>query len=242
MTDWINSTNKRERNTMLRFARCGRSLSFRCYAFATIGLSFYICFNLLKLYQNIHQPQRSFIYHFVYPYNAQKSPNYEITFVIQLSGGIYTGLINCTVDSFISMILLHVYAQLINLRMALNNLVDELSNKSISYPKFKEGLAAVAVRHKHLIRLFNLCIYIYRVSQIIWDNTRVQISMAYSVYECKWYNIPAKDAKNLMVIAYGSLIPLKLTAGKFGNFSMELFGAMVKTAMGYFSMLLTIKD
>ncbi|XP_070156319.1 odorant receptor 4-like [Polyergus mexicanus] len=294
MTDWINSTNKCERNTMLRFARRGRSLSFKCYALATITVSFYICFNLLKLYQNIHQSQRSFVYHFVYPYNAQKSPNYEITFVIQLFGGIYTALINCTVDSFISMLLLHVCAQLINLRMTLNNSIDELANKSISYPKFKEGLAAVAVRHKHLIRnvktinncysavlfvhmlaaTFQLCFQTFRIYTIIIDKLDVSvfkmafvsfyvvlvlthlyiycysaerlltenISMAYSVYECKWYNIPAKDAKNLIIIGYGSLIPLKLTAGKFGIFSMELFGAMVKTAMGYLSMLVTIKD
>ncbi|XP_029670057.1 odorant receptor 13a-like [Formica exsecta] len=294
MTDWINSTNKCERNTMLRFARRGRNLSFGCYALATITLVFYICFNLLKLYQNIHQPQRSLIYHFVYPYNAQKSPNYEITFVIQLSGGIYTALLNSTVDSFISILLLHVCAQLVNLRMALNNLIDELANKSISYTKFKEGLATVAVRHKHLIRnvrminncysavlfvhmltaTFQLCFQTFQVYTIITDKLDVSAfkmaflstyivvvlthlyiycysaerlltestSMAYSVYECKWYNIPAKDAKNLMVIAYGSLIPLKLTAGKFGNFSMELFGVMVKTAMGYLSMLVTIKD
>ncbi|KAM0734634.1 Odorant receptor 4 [Formica fusca] len=86
--------------------------------------------------------------------------------------------------------------------------------------------------------LTNLYMYCYSAEKVLTEST----SVAYSVYECKWYNIPAKDAKNLMIIAYGSLIPLKLTAGKFGYFSMELFGAMVKTAMGYLSMLLTIKD
>jgi len=44
------------------------------------------------------------------------------------------------------------------------------------------------------------------------------------MYECKWYNIPAKDAKDLMLIVYRSAISLKLTAGIFGNFSLELFG------------------
>jgi len=152
MTDWINSTNSPERKMMLRLARRGRSLSSRYYALATMGVSFYMCLNLLKFYRNIHHSQRRLVYHFVYPYNSQKSPNYEITFVIQLCGGLCTGLINCTVDSFISILLLHVCAQLINLRTALNNLVDELANKSISSSKFKEGLAAIAVRHKHLIR------------------------------------------------------------------------------------------
>jgi len=152
MIDWVNSWNNPERNTMLRLARRGRSLSSRYYAIATITVSFYMCFNLLKFYRNIHQPQRRLVYHFVYPYNSQKSPNYEITFIIQLCGGLYTALINCTIDSFISTLLLHICAQLINLRTALNNLVDELANKSISSSKFKEGLAAIAVRHVHLIR------------------------------------------------------------------------------------------
>lgn len=48
--------------------------------------------------------------------------------------------------------------------------------------------------------------------------------MAYAVYDCKWYTIPAKDARDLMFIVYRSVIPLKLSAGIFGNFSLELFG------------------
>lgn len=50
--------------------------------------------------------------------------------------------------------------------------------------------------------------------------------MAYGVYECKWYDLPSKDAKDLMFIVHRSTIPLKLTAGKFAIFSLELFGAV----------------
>jgi len=50
--------------------------------------------------------------------------------------------------------------------------------------------------------------------------------MAYGIYECKWYNLSSKDAKDLMFIVYRSKIPLKLTAGKFGIFSIEMFGAV----------------
>ncbi|XP_072753942.1 odorant receptor 13a-like [Anoplolepis gracilipes] len=294
MTDWINSTNDRERNTMLRLAKRGRSLSSRCYILVIITLLFYTCFNLVKFYQNIHLSQRSLVYSFVYPYNSQESPSYEITFAIQLSGGICTGLINCTVDTFVSIFLLHICAQLINLRMTLNNLVDELANKLISIPKFKEGIGAVAVRHNHLIRnaktidncyslvllvhmlaaTFQLCFQTFQVYTIITDKLDVSAfktafltfyiacvlsqlyiycysaerlitestNMAYSVYKCKWYSIPAKDVKNLIFIGYGSLIPLNLTAGGFGIFSMKMFGATVKTAMGYLSMLMTMKE
>jgi len=49
-------------------------------------------------------------------------------------------------------------------------------------------------------------------------------NMAYGVYDCKWYGIPSKNAKDLMLIVYRSTIPLKLTAGKFGILSLEMFG------------------
>lgn len=50
--------------------------------------------------------------------------------------------------------------------------------------------------------------------------------MAYGMYECKWYDISSKDAKDLMFIAYRSTIPLRLTAGKFGVFSLGMFGTV----------------
>ncbi|XP_029659097.1 odorant receptor 47a-like [Formica exsecta] len=86
--------------------------------------------------------------------------------------------------------------------------------------------------------LMQLYIYCYAAERLLTEST----NMAYGVYECKWYNIPAKDAKDLMLIAYRSAVPLKLVAGKFGNFSLELFGIAVKTSMGYLSALLTIRE
>ncbi|XP_070156291.1 odorant receptor 4-like [Polyergus mexicanus] len=294
VTDWRCSGNTCERNTMLNIARRGRGLSFKCCVAATCTVTFYVSFNLIKFYRNMHLPQRNLVYRFSYPYNIHESPNYEITFFIQLSGGVYSAIINCTVDCFISILLLHVCAQLINLRMTLNNLVGELANRSISSSKFKEGLTAIAIRHQHLIRFaktiddcysavlfvhmlaatFQLCFETFQVYTIITNKLDISIikvafltfyitlvlthlyiycysaerlltestSIAYGVYECNWYNLSAKDAKSLMFIAYGSRIPLRLTAGKFGTFSIAMFGTTVKTSMGYLSALLTMKD
>jgi len=152
MADWVNSKNNWKRNTMLKIAGRGRSLSFRCYASSTLTVTFYICFNLLKFYRNMQYSQRSLVYHFVYPYNIQKSSTYAITYFIQISGGVYSVIINCTVDSFVSILVLHLCAQLINLRTTVNNLINNLANKSISSLRFTEGLAAITVRHGHLIR------------------------------------------------------------------------------------------
>ncbi|XP_029671974.1 odorant receptor 47a-like, partial [Formica exsecta] len=86
--------------------------------------------------------------------------------------------------------------------------------------------------------LMQLYIYCYTAERLLTEST----NMAYGVYECKWYNIPAKGAKDLMLIVYRSAIPLNLTAGKFGNFSLELFGIAVKSSMGYLSALLTMRE
>lgn len=50
--------------------------------------------------------------------------------------------------------------------------------------------------------------------------------LVYGAYECNWYDLSAKDAKNLMIIVHRSRIPLRLTAGKFGIFSLEMLGAV----------------
>nr|XP_012223780.1 PREDICTED: odorant receptor 63a-like [Linepithema humile] len=280
---------------MLKIARRGRSLSLRCYISITCACMFHLWICYIKFRRSMHQSQRVLVYQFNYPYNSQKSPNYEITFLIQLCGGLLVALTNCTIDSFVSMFLLHVCAQLINLRVALNNTVDKLVNRTMSTLKFKEGLIAIVLRHEHLIRnaktindcysrvlflqmlaaAFQLCSQTFQIYTMITDHASdtpilklvflffyaclvlthfyfycyaseklitESTYMAYGVYQCKWYDLPSKDARDLMIIVYRSRIPLKLTAESFGIFSMELFGNTLKTSMGYLSALLTIKD
>ncbi|XP_025270546.1 odorant receptor 4-like isoform X2 [Camponotus floridanus] len=291
MTDWMTSTSNWERNIMLKLAKTGRRLNFGYFiaAIGTITFAFYV--RLENVLQTMHQPRRYLPYRFDY---IQKSPNYEITTFIQICGGAYAVLGNYSVDSFISILLLHICAQLINLQITLNNLIDKLDNKSISSLTFRKGLTAIIIRHEHLIRdakmindcyssiLFvhmlcaslHLCLVTFQIFTMITDNFNISIikvifltiyiflvltqlyvycyaaetlstesiNMAFGVYNCKWYNIPAKDAKDLMFIVYRSVISLKLTAGIFGNFSVELFGIAVKTSMGYLSALLTIRE
>lgn len=149
MTDWMTSTKEWERNTMLKITRSGRNMSFKCCALATSSIICHFFFQLLRFFRTIHQPERNLIYRIEM---IQKSPNYEITYFIQLFGAMYTAFANSTIDSFISVLVLQVCAQLINLRTMLNNLVNKLANKSISSLTFREGLAAIIVRHDHLIR------------------------------------------------------------------------------------------
>lgn len=148
MTDWMTSKNW-EQKTMLKLVRSGRSLSFGYFitAMATVATAYYV--HIGAIIRNIHQSRRYLMYRFDY---IQKSPNYEITYFIQLCGGACAVLSNYSVDSFISILLLHMCAQLINLRTTLNNLIDKLNNRPISSLTFRKGLAAIIIRHEYLIR------------------------------------------------------------------------------------------
>ncbi|XP_076683169.1 uncharacterized protein LOC143376575 [Andrena cerasifolii] len=64
--------------------------------------------------------------------------------------------------------------------------------------------------------------------------------MANSAYNSTWFNVSSQDAKCLLFIMNRSIRPLRLTAGKFGTFSIEMFSAIIRTAMGYLSVLLTV--
>lgn len=139
---------------MLKMAERGRDMSFRYYMIAMATIVLYLFITLMQFHQNLQQPvdQRKLIYHFAYPYNSRRSPNYEITYFIQILAGSYAAFINATVGSFISMLLLHISAQLINIRLLLNKLVKKLAKKSISSSTFMKDLTAIIVRHENLIR------------------------------------------------------------------------------------------
>nr|XP_031841664.1 odorant receptor 47a-like [Nomia melanderi] len=67
-------------------------------------------------------------------------------------------------------------------------------------------------------------------------------SMAIAAYESNWYNVAPSEAKCLLFIMLRSTRPLRLTAGKFSTFSMEMFNTILRTAMGYLSVLLTVSS
>ncbi|XP_043503444.1 uncharacterized protein LOC122524980 [Polistes fuscatus] len=58
-----------------------------------------------------------------------------------------------------------------------------------------------------------------------------------AIYECKWYDLPANEARSLILIMVRARIPLQLTAGKFCQFSHNLFTNILKTSMSYVSVL-----
>ncbi|KAI4487562.1 hypothetical protein M0804_005711 [Polistes exclamans] len=86
--------------------------------------------------------------------------------------------------------------------------------------------------------MLHLYIYCYVGETLLVESTGI----AFSAYDCEWYDLPPKKAMCLMIVICRARIAFQITAGKFSPFSLELFGAIMKTSAGYLSVLLAMKD
>ncbi|XP_058809643.1 odorant receptor 30a-like [Phymastichus coffea] len=74
--------------------------------------------------------------------------------------------------------------------------------------------------------------------QIINSSEQVFISAYFS----DWYLIPNSTKKFINIIMIRSLVPCTLTSGKLANLSMENFGILLKSAMSYFTVILSFYE
>ncbi|THK33251.1 odorant receptor 22c-like [Diachasma alloeum] len=114
-------------------------------------------------------------------------------------------------------------------------LITSLLGSSTGKITFLETAFSVTYVFYTVLHLF---VYCYIGDQLLVESS----SISYSVYDSHWYNLPARHARSLLFVGYRSLRPLKITAGKYCGFSRNLFIIVLKTSMGYLSMLLTVKQ
>ncbi|XP_035741503.1 odorant receptor 13a-like [Vespa mandarinia] len=86
--------------------------------------------------------------------------------------------------------------------------------------------------------MLHLYIYCYVGETLLVESTGI----AFSAYDCEWYDLPPKKAICLLIVICRARIAFQITAGKFCPFSLELFGAIIKTSAGYLSVLLAMKN
>ncbi|XP_025993159.2 odorant receptor 43a-like isoform X2 [Solenopsis invicta] len=63
-----------------------------------------------------------------------------------------------------------------------------------------------------------------------------------TTYECIWYTLNLKTAKDLTLIMLCAKRQLNITAGKIFPMTMTTFCSILKTSMGYISMLLAVRN
>ncbi|XP_018393407.1 PREDICTED: odorant receptor 13a-like [Cyphomyrmex costatus] len=91
---------------------------------------------------------------------------------------------------------------------------------------------------KNRFVLAHLYVYCYVGEMLLVQSTEI----GFSAYESNWFNVPGKEARNLLFILHRSTAPLCLTAGKFSTFSLQMFSKIVRTSLGYLSVLLTVTE
>ncbi|XP_043503441.1 odorant receptor 13a-like [Polistes fuscatus] len=83
--------------------------------------------------------------------------------------------------------------------------------------------------------LLQLYLYCF-VGEKLWTEST---EVARAAYECNWYDLLPHEAKSLILIIRRSRSPFRLTAGKFFTLNHELYSSVLKTSMGYLSVLRT---
>ncbi|XP_018376850.1 PREDICTED: uncharacterized protein LOC108770056 [Trachymyrmex cornetzi] len=146
--DWMAFKLDGERDVMIKRAQTARLIMMIGYIFLVISFLTVIilpCYGIQVMYAanitGVHKPLPLKTYHF---YNTNKSPQFELTFFIHILTTLLAGTIYICVDFFLILTVLHICAQLENLRCRLINL--------ISCKNFNKVLNNIVEIHLRLIR------------------------------------------------------------------------------------------
>ncbi|CAL7939524.1 unnamed protein product [Xylocopa violacea] len=86
--------------------------------------------------------------------------------------------------------------------------------------------------------MLQLYLYCYVGERLLIES----IEMANAAYDAEWYKLSPKNARLLIIIICRSRLPLQITAGRFCSFTMMLYFQILKTSMGYVSVLYATKN
>ncbi|KAL2716814.1 odorant receptor 13a-like [Vespula squamosa] len=270
---------------MMRIADISRKITAGSIIMCNFVAGTYVTFRTLLL----PYTGRVLYYRAYFPYDTGIFPKFELTLIGQITAAIYVANSYTAVDTFMTMLMLHVCGQYSSLRKKLSNLCCENNNN------FRIDLARIVEKYDTLNRYaetiedrFNsmlliqmlsctiqLCVQSYQaISALVDDDqggllvvrlfffaiytTYVMIhiylycyvgeklfsegtKMADAAYDCDWYNLSPNEAKCLTIIMCRAQISSRITAGKFCSFNHQLFGNILKTSMGYLSVLYAMK-
>ncbi|KAF7405495.1 hypothetical protein HZH66_004401 [Vespula vulgaris] len=224
VNDWTQTSPGPERLTMLKNAKISRRISLSC---STLAYTMLIAFVSLQTYASITSASEvdlgGLLHPATFPYDTKKSPYFEITWMGQFIGSILTGISYSCFDTFFAVFVLHLCGQL-----------SSMGSQEKDLP-----IVGIIFFFIHVIyALLHLYISCYVGETLLVESTGI----AFSAYDCAWYDLPPKKAMCLMIIICRARVAFQITAGKFSPLSLELFGSIMKTSAGYLSVLLAVKE
>ncbi|XP_011051838.1 PREDICTED: uncharacterized protein LOC105144558, partial [Acromyrmex echinatior] len=140
--DWISLKLNTERDVMIKRARSARLLiifGFVLMSFAFIMLIIFPCFDIqIRHITNLTDRKKPLPLQTYYFYDTDKSPQFELTFLVQAVTISLAGIIYTSVDAFLGLVIFHICGQLENFRRRLVKLIlcknfNRALNNSIVY-------------------------------------------------------------------------------------------------------------
>ncbi|KYN05950.1 Putative odorant receptor 13a [Cyphomyrmex costatus] len=150
--DWLKPKMIKERDIMIKRARIARMFTIFGYIIMLISFTLYAvlpAFGIsIRYVTNETDPNKLLPLQSYYIYDRDKSPYYEITYIMQSLGSSAAGFMYTTVDSFLGLLVFHVCGQLENLKNRITQL-DKFQN-------FEKALSHSVEDHIRLIRFINM--------------------------------------------------------------------------------------
>nr|XP_050845878.1 uncharacterized protein LOC127062170 [Vespula vulgaris] len=153
--DWKRPKSQDERSVMLVNAKKARIISIWCTTLAYFMTSTYILPRSLMIAQmerDQFEPPCTVIYPAYFPYDISGTSTFFISCFGQIVAGYSATLSYISIDTFISMLVLHACAQISNLRRSLEKLTNDMTEIANDFTK---KMTWIVRRHEYLNRLVN---------------------------------------------------------------------------------------
>jgi len=140
--DWLAQKLNTERDVMLNKARSARLLIILGYILMILSfimLIIFPCFGIqIRHVTNLTDRNKPLLLQTYYFYDTDKSPQFELTYLIQVITISLASITYTSVDAFLGLVIFHICGQLENFRHRLVNLVlcknfNQALNNSIMY-------------------------------------------------------------------------------------------------------------
>ncbi|XP_017795126.1 PREDICTED: odorant receptor 4-like [Habropoda laboriosa] len=149
--DWAEPIPEVDRHTMLKTAKISRMISIVCSILTYVMVLAFLSLQIWSSMQNTSEFNvGGLLIPATFPYDTNKSPNYEITWLGQFVGTVLSAICYSCFDTFVAVLVLHICGQLTVLRIALENLANTTIKDN--YSKFQERLGYIVHRQNQLFR------------------------------------------------------------------------------------------
>ncbi|KAF7405497.1 hypothetical protein HZH66_004403 [Vespula vulgaris] len=149
--DWKRPKSQDERSVMMVNAKKARIISIWCTSLAYFMTSIYILprsLTIAQMQRDQFEPSRTVLYPGYFPYDISGTFAFLISCFGQIVAAYSATVSYITVDTFITMLVLHACAQFSNLRQSLENLSNSMTDIAND---FTTKLTQIVKRHEHLI-------------------------------------------------------------------------------------------